>query len=359
MKIPILTISHTIHAAATEVGGYVKLAEKINGYNAAAGFRALDRRKLKIIADGKDDFTISIGELSAIDNYFGRLGRGLSDTPLFARHSLLKAVAENEQLSFLFGAFQRDEEVRNDVSLWDVKSVQEILDGLTKFGKARQVSFRDVPFSDAAGMHNQRETGIPKLLEQPQTSVCVIGSTRSNVAAEFALATMFGVEPFKPAQRKLPFKFLWPSDKTRLKKGFTSAFEAGTAEKEAFRNRYRKAINGELQTTALVLGNEFYPVVPKGKRHWDDYGIVALQRQSNHRVLLVVAGLTGPSTLASAKACRFETSTLLPLPDSTVASDVLWAVVKARIAQSPGIGDVRTVDTIELIGEIRTSASKA
>ena len=208
MKIPILNISKAIKTHANLIGGYAQLARKINELNSDHGsFPQIDRRKLKAIADG-ENFTVSARELATIDCYFAPLGEGFGDHPLFATHSLLEAVAENETLSVLIGAFQRNDDERNDVSLWDVKAFREVLEGLRKFRDAMQFSIVDVPFFNPKRKHNRVDHGIRELLAEPKTSICVVGSTRSNVAAEIVLADMFGTHPFVRSHVRLPFRFL-------------------------------------------------------------------------------------------------------------------------------------------------------
>lgn len=365
MTTPTWNIADTIRREAELAGGYSKLEHLINTKNNEASWRPADRRKLKIIdrrklkaiADGRE-FTVSTHELAAIDNYFSPRGEGFGDRPLFAKHNLLESAAENENFIALIGAFQRNQEERNDVSLWDVLAFREVLAGMQRFREVIHDTLEPIPFFNANGKHNHDAQLVSDLLNKSRRSICCIGSTRSNVAAECFLAEMFGVEPFvRLPKGRIPFKFFWAEDFERKRAGFSSAFEA--TEQEIAQTQYAdtslvKSVGGGGGVKALMLENLIYPVIPRKVDTWDDYGIVAVQRQSGDRVRIVLAGLTGPSTYACAKACR----TTIAMPAPSVAKGkgfkTLWAVVRAKISPGkPGIGDTRSVESIKLLGEPR------
>ena len=354
MKKPTWRIAVAIQNQAKEPGGYARLAEKINQLESNARLPRLDRRKLTAIATGAD-FTVSTGELVAIDNFFSPLGEGFGDHPLFPKHTLLETMAENTRLEVLVGAFQRNTDERNDVSLWDVKAFQEVLSGLQKYTEAFRFNIRDIPFFDVDAKHNQNDKTVRASMLKPNTSLCAVGSTRANVASEVVLAGMFGVSPFCPPMTRLPFKFFWPGDDVRTKGGFLSAFEATEEELARVDPRTVQPSKEGRRSSGLLLEDQGLLVEPKKKGRWYDYGIFAAQRLTHYRVHVVLAGVTGPSTLAAAFACRMAKDLQVPEKPSQGRSAVLWGVVKATISGGhTGIGDIRKVEDFEVMGEPKT-----
>jgi len=351
MKTPEWNISDAIKREVARAGSYSKLADDINLLSKDP--RKMDRRKLAAIAN-RNQFTLSSGELAAFDSYFAQHGSSLGE--LFSRQSLLKSMAENEKCVALVGAFPRNEEERNDVSLWDVKAFQELLEGMYKFREVTHSTLQDVPFFNLHGKHNRALLPIAKIPSKPRLSVCYIGSTRSNVATEVVLSDMFGIQPFIAARQQPPFKFYWQSDPDddpeRTDAGFFSAFQATDEEVGKIDSGFppsapKRPPKRGRHVSALLVEGQLLKVVPRISSMWEDYGILAAQKQGGDRIRVVVAGLTGPSTYASARACR--TNIGIPAPPE---SGVLWAVVKATVRPgNPGVGDSRWVERIDLVGE--------
>jgi len=349
MKSTIWSIADAVNRHAREVGGFSELERKVNEVFAnKESRRRIDRRKLKAIADGRE-FTISTGELIAIDNYFSPLGIGFGDEPLFAKENALKSLARNGNLCVTIGAFQRNEEERNDVSLWDVKAFQEVRTAARKIRGDMPFTLHDVPFFDENGRHNHGDRSVPQLLSESRSSVCSIGSPRANVASEVILADMFGLKPFRLPSAAPPFRFYWCADAERTKRGFSSAFDVSLAEIERLDPKFALQARKKKRLSALVVGDTVHTVVPKIHGNWSDYGIVAAQKCAEDRVRVVIAGLTGPSTLACAKACTTRLS--LPTRPGEDSCKVFWIVVRASVSQrKTGVGDLRELqDSIEVV----------
>lgn len=349
-KVPKLHLSEAIAREQSRCKGYLALEKRIAAVNAniECKCKTVDRRKLKAIAVGAP-FTISTDELIALDNYFSLSGDGLGDRPLFARQSVLEELAKGARIIFLLGAFPRDEEVRNDVNLWDVKAFQEVLSGLYRFREGIPNALQDIPFLNAEGVHNQDPAVCGHILHQNRPNACGIGSPRASVATETMLCKMFTINPFTISSEPLPFKFIWPLDDYREHKRFVSAFEA-TAEEIAALQGHHWSIKPE-RRRALVVNGRIYEVVPERSKPWSDYGIIALQRQMDGQIWLVLAGITGPATFACAIACRTRMNIAIPRAGEA-PSPVVWALVHATVAeQTQGIGDIRRVESVDLVGK--------
>jgi hypothetical protein len=347
MQKPKLYLSQVIKEAKNAcAGGYKELSARIKTANTAARGQTVDRRKLKDIVDG-EDFTISVQELIALDHYLSLSGQGLADHPLFQKESVLQGLAVNEKIVFLLGAFRRDDEARNDVSLWDVKAFQAIFDGVQRLRTGIQGSLQDVFFLNDQGHHNQHPRGCDAILKEPRLSVCSIGSPKANVVTEMILAKMFHEKPFARSTRPVPFKFFWPGEEERKERKFASTFvmRPGEFEHKTTRRRMSKQCVG-----ALVIKDEIYEVAPHHRGWWSDYGVVAVQKLTGQRVRLVIAGITGPTTYATALACGGMLNVAIPQSDEKKDSAVLWAVIRTQIrTKKPGIGDIRDIESIEVV----------
>lgn len=341
MERPKLYLTETIRREQNRWGSFLALEKQIAGANANLEGVTVDRRKLKAIADGAA-FTISTDELLALDNYFSLFGEGLADRPLFVRQSVLEELAQNSKLIFLLGAFPRDDEVRNDVNLWDVKAYQDVLFGVHRFHEGIQNSLQEIPFLNLDGVHNQDPTVCDSILQKNRPNACGIGSPRASVATEIMLAHMFGTRPFRKSTKRLPFKFVWPHDEYR-DPHFVSAFEATPEELES-----RHPAASREKRRALIVNGKVYEVTPKARGTWSDYGIIALQRQADGRIWLVLAGVTGPATYACAIACRTRMN--VPIPSTGDGpTQVLWALIHLTVGETRGIGDIRCVQSVDLV----------
>ena len=181
--------------------------------------------------------------------------------------------------------------------------------------------------------------------------MCCIGSPRSCPAAELMLASMFKVKPFRKPTSSLPFHFIW-SPKTL--KFHTSAFALDAEDIEAENHKLAKEILEE-KAWALKVADILYEVHRVGRKEWSVYGVVAAQRRAGGRVWVVVAGLSGPATYASALAVASQKTGSLPeIPEHGGRSEVLWALVEATVRQGPETyGDNREVVGVEVL-ETRT-----
>jgi len=346
MSLPVLYISQALQKLKPK-GGYLELSGNIQAANGGSASLTIDRRKLKATADGKP-FTISLDELVVLDNYLSLHGEGLGDRPLFVRQSILEGLSKNRRIAFLLGAFQRDEEIRNDVSLWDVKAFQEVLTGIHKFRDDIQDNIQEVSFFNEKGEHNKNPRACEDILAKKRQSVCAIGSPRSSIASEILLSEMLQVQPFSRPKRQLPFKFVWPEDEARKESLFASAFVAGHKDLAASEPELASLIERR-KASALIVGETVFKVIPKKGKAWDDFAIIAVQEKSDDRVRLVIAGMTGVTTYAAAIGCRTKLNVAIPECSGGQDSPVLLAVIKVKVKERPeGIGDVRYIESVEL-----------
>ncbi len=178
-------------------------------------------------------------------------------------------------------------------------------------------------------------------------SIVCIGSPRACRASERMLAKMFKVEAFEQpmrAEESLPFYFIWARGSDR----FSSRFAGDAKSIERLDSQLASAIRkSPARAMGLRVGNTVYPTHIAGNK-WKDYGIIAAQRRRNGQLWLVLCGLTGPTTLAAAKAVKSLANVLTPSPVGE-DSAVQWAVVKAAIETTEMPGDARKVIGQEII----------
>jgi hypothetical protein len=156
------------------------------------------------------------------------------------------------------------------------------------------------------------------------------------------LASMFAVPPFnsKPyaPQNKPPCLFIW-ANTVGLPSSFARIEQPASSSSSPSR-RQPTTLGLEVEGERLYRSYDSNP--------WEEYGFLAAQRRSSGQVWLVVAGLTGAMTYATARF--IETfSERLPLADAKTHSPVLWAVVKATIeSHKDRRGDDREVKDYQL-----------
>lgn len=359
-RIPLLRLGHVLEERSRAEGGDLPLARKIHEAYCAVYGKArsgakyvLDRRKIKRLIEwteiakvrgarrrksGKTEPTLvlSLEELLALDAYLERYNEGLAYRPLFARQSILQALAKSGDVIYLLGA--KPHETWVDLSNWDVTSMGDLQRAVNKIASSLRFDFQTVTLHDRVELaRDSMKEPWTKCLQDYGPSIVAIGSPRACHGTETMLAQMFGRQEFvAPADGDpdLPFCFHWP----RLPDSdVPSAFGRWTQGKWL------------LQVGAEMLAASG-PELSRGTT----YAVVAAQRRRSGRVWMVIAGLTGSATYAAAQAVE-SIQADLPQAELGELSPIVWAVVEAvvELDRSAGSRGMRKLVSQRILGEVR------
>ena len=347
-KIENLRLASVLAREARRLGSFDQLAKDIKKFSGGL----VDRRKLKRLTEGVD-VSIRLKELVALDAYLGRLGEGLSEKPLFDRPGILEALGHSGDVLIFFSAYPRESLERTDIIHWDIESLAEVIRDINRYGSAVHLEIEKVMNLLPGQRSREKLERWKRHLLDDGPSLISIGSPRACRASEFMLAEMFGTEPYvvpAGASKGLPFQFAWPPQGRRRRSSFTM----GARDLRRLAPELAEKINVENgKAEALKIGDEVLGV-DTSKADWNSYGIIAAQRRRTGKIWLVLAGLSGPATLATASAVRLVMSNM-PAPEQPGQhSQVLWCVVEARIEQTPSLpGDGRELMDRMLLGKPR------
>lgn len=156
----------------------------------------------------------------------------------------------------------------------------------------------------------------------------VIGSPKSNAAAEILLSRFFNAEPFNPSEsnrRKIPFAFCWPDHDPIVE---TSSLACSTQGRRQARGRTGIALKDGRHIVADYVPLNTYEelAITNGK----DCGLIFVANDpfgtSHHVKLIVLAGLSGMGTLAAANALLHDFRYLEPIGDE----QCVYGIVEGR-----------------------------
>ena len=340
---PRFRLARVLAARLLEEKNYSRLAEAIslaNGLDLSAprlGDRRqkhiVDRRKLRKIVDtGPEgtDLCLSLEELHALSIYLERFNEGLANNPIFERVQVLQHLAERGNIEFLVASRPQEEFV--DLSHWDVKSLAVIQRAMNQISRSCRFDLHDVLLrSDVPEARAELVTPrLQRILGEAGASLVCIGSPRASHAAEAMLATMLGYEPFVSpgGDSPPPFLFAWsvqPEDGHRLP-------SCVAIRGNELRNRAPEvaAKVGHGEARALLIGQKHYISEFPCEQATQAYGIVAVQQRPQGQLWMVVAGLSGIGTFATAHAVA-RIPDILPRTPLGQASPVLWAAIEADV----------------------------
>jgi hypothetical protein len=351
---PPLRLSTLIAAETSGAVTLNRLAELINEANRKAGTGCLVNRKiLAKIRDEPQKVGLTWNILVALNTYFQKRGQGLQQLPILETRGVFEVLLDSPRVVFMLGAKPRPEERRTDVSLWDVRSLADLLTQASRVDIHREFDIEHVLWRspvDATAIHAER---WHRVLEEDQASVISIGSPLAALSSEVMLARMFGVPPFATPKfktgKQVPFFFVWLP---KLARGFRSAFGLTWRELQSDHDPIASRVKHN-QATAVFLGDRPH-VTPAEGDTWTMYGIIAAQRRAAGNVWLVVSGLAGPATNAAASMVK-EITAELPWSRGK-PSKVLWVPVRVEIKageRSSLHGDIREVVKATFDGEPR------
>lgn len=338
-----LRMSRVLERRAEAEGGYAPLARAIREAYLAAfpdepepEREVVDRRKLAVIVKGSRELVFTSRELRAIDVYLEPFGEGLSTQPLFEKPNLIQTLAGSRTTTFLLGSRPGEEGV--NFPHWDVLAMAEIQRRLTALQMPVTVSIRDVPMppnDESAALHEsvdvEDEERWAGLFGEPGIALVCMGSNRTMPASGRMLGSMFDLEHL-PEEVELPFRFVWSE---HLVAG-TSRFRMPVSELEALGSESAAAAAEAVragQGSALVLSDRVLLDTLTGRRKGRGYGVCVAQRRANGAVWLLLAGVSGPATYATARIAH-RLSMRLGDPRRGAASPVWWSVVAAEVPES-------------------------
>lgn len=298
---------------------------------------AIDRRKLDRIAAGDDGVNLHLWELRLLASYFERkYGVDLTETPVFEKVNIYEPLTSGGKVCFLFGMRPEATEKANSLRLWDLRSMTVIAEEVYQTRHRVELDWQFIEPTPAKNLEDKSD----------EWNLISIGSPRANVATEILLSRMFGVTPFQTmtprADPILPFSFVWSQP-------VQSAFAATDTALQAH------AVAAEY--TALKTGNASGMLI-NGRAHVVDNsyttalipGVIAAQRMANQKIVVVVAGLSGPATFGAAKLLKEFTAELPPASSDPASTGVLWAAVGVTVSAKPGApGDPRVPDKWEFL----------
>jgi hypothetical protein len=180
------------------------------------------------------------------------------------------------------------------------------------------------------------ESGWEGLMDDHGPSLVCLGSSRTSTATEIMLCRMFGCPYGESApaheERRLPFHFVWGS---ALRSVSPSHFHL---RREEFAERDPRAA-GLVErggASALVTAKKVFVDTVNQTRQGNTYGVCVAQSRKGGQVWLIVAGVTGVATYATAKLAK-KLATRLHKQKRGEDSDIYWAVVGAGVTKDPDL----------------------
>ncbi len=310
-----LRLARVLEEHRERLGGYSQLARAITqvypgppplmrkGKDKGRPREVVDRRKLQGIVENKPRLNLSLDDLAALDVYLQAYGEGLSYRPLFDNPNLVHAFSDSGRVTILLGTKQDEEGAH--FPFWDVLATAEWLRCLTTSEVSLQLDIQEVPMRPMFKPAEWRpDEGWGTLFADRGPSLIVLGSNRMMPAADVMLCMMCGGDPFTnqkfAEKRDLPFHFCWNPGLTNV---LPSRFQVDPDDiAEHDEAAAEKIRSGE--GSALAVGKQVF-FDPIAKRGWGDgYGVCVVQRRASGAVWMLCGGVSGPMTLAVAKAAQ-------------------------------------------------------
>ena len=337
---PRLRIAGVLAKQKDKLKSYVKLQIEISQ---ASGI-FVDRRKLKKIVDG-EDVAISRSDFAAIDAYLAPMGESLAEKPLFEAPRILPGLVAKENVLVLLGSNPGSENLRADLSLWDLRAMMALKGGINAVRPQTLVDIVDVEFKPGVRPNPDARKARPELFDE-RVSVCSIGSPRACWASESMMAEMFGVPAFGEPDPTLPFHFVWSPKIENLP---PSTFAVAVVSLKGVEGVDARALSLK-GARGLKVGRRVFVAESAGRR-WKSYGVIVSQRRATGQVFLVLAGLSAPATLGTALALVNKSTGTLPEPSEGGRGHgpVRWAIIEATGEDEGGNWDARKVEAFEVV----------
>jgi hypothetical protein len=289
-----------------------------------------DKRKLQKLIDGVD-VSLTSAELICLNSILDEEHSLAKKAILRRSHTLFDAYSDNAggALTVLV-ASRFDAAVRADmVSRYDWLAFEAI-------SRCRQLAHKNIQAGDVyhrggdvqAIMTDSWQNILDPRKDEPVIS---LGTPFVNHASELILAGMFDVRHFQtpetgPIQGEPPCRFVWPQEEERR----AVSGSAFLMDFEELRQRYPEKTEGmERSNRAIVVGGNVYV----SERIGISYNLIAVQRQANQQVFVVIAGTYAPGTFGAAMLTYSGNSLPIFVPrfDPENRAPVITAVVKSDI----------------------------
>ncbi len=189
------------------------------------------------------------------------------------------------------------------------------------------------------------ESGWEGLMDDHGPSLVCLGSSRTSPATEIMLCRMFELSPQRERARRTR-SGCSPSTSSGAAPSPMSFRATSTSRSKELGERDPAAADlidvGD--ASALVTAEDVFVDSVNQTQEGDTYGVCVAQRRKGGQVWLIVAGVTGAATYATAKLAR-NLATRLHEQKRGEDSDIYWAVVRARVTKDPNLplASVRSV----------------
>ena len=275
----------------------------------------LDRRKLRDLHRGKVDIPLTFHEMELLDAFFTRNGgSGLAESPLFRRQDDLFEILSNaDRISFFVGARFVESLDTEVIARWDVKALNVMRD---RIGKDAATESFDVATRNTGRPLEQKEWRA--LRSQATGNVVVsIASPIANASSEYLLAEMFDVQTYRARTTLPPVCFAQTNDND----GSPSAFVCEPDRVDCIKHN----------EAALLIDGKSYV-----SNHSDtEYSTVIGQRTGPDHAAFVVAGNSGPGTMAAAEFFTTgQISATLPSHTNSDKQPILVAIISTDIGSA-------------------------
>jgi len=273
----------------------------------------IDRRKLQEIAERKPNLPLSQHELELLDTYFIRHGGpGLAEIPVFRRsEDLFQVFNKAHRVSFFVGARFVEALQSEMIARWDVTALNTLRERLP--GEVDTESF----------VVATRDVGV-KLGKKEWERLCAlasgnvlasIGSPIACAGAEREMAGMWGIPAYRPAAERPPVCFAHGN------RDFDSAFVRDPADVPGMKN----------DEGALIVNDEVYV----SRRDGAEFGVVVGQRTGHESATFMIAGISGPGTLAAADFfASGQINVALPPYTRKANQPIAVAVIRTEIGRT-------------------------
>jgi hypothetical protein len=319
--------------------GYSQLAKEIakaDPRNENGEPIKLDRRRLTEIVEGKAK-ALHVRELAALDRYFGQNGTSLAQ--LLERRTIFDSLASLPTVTLLVGAYPAPQghHVGDHLSSWwDLRAVTHLTHGAARSSATRwrpeevwlrwtrdgEMARED---KEASLLDDLLATRWCSELQRHHCGVVAIGSPSANHATEIILAGMEGVEPFE-RRKATPlddFRFIWSPSSYRSQASSFSEDGSRISPPVICAARSDNRSHWGVRIRDEVHG------IDRMDDGWSAVGIIAAQWRMNGQLRVVLAGSSGPATLACARLLP-DIPAVVPQATREEHGTPIWVPVRSR-----------------------------
>lgn len=290
----------------------------------------IERRRLEKLCAGDESTQLTIRELRLIDAWLRQHGPGLDQVPLFRREEdLFTELQKAPRVSFFIGTRFSETHGSESVSAWDMRAQALVTDCL----RPKDTEGFDTLSRDAGRPLSAKEW---KAVRNRVTGNIIVafGSPVACAASEYLMSDMFQVDPYRSQTSPLPVYFAHPHDDVP----------------STFAKHAREVQGLKANQAALIVNGQRFVSEEIGKT----YGVVLAQRTAFDHAAFVVAGVSGPATMAAA-ICLTNGQIHTMLPDHTTDAEqpIVASIVSSDVTRAPidRHSDPREVGRVEVVAD--------